>query len=130
MVVPDAALDGVRVLLVDDDPSILRAFSLYLRCSRAHVEKARDTTEAFSSYDAQRPDVIVADCAMPGKTGIEFLQQVRSYEESAKSRTPAILISAIYGLGTAARAAGFDCYLTKPLEPDLLVSEIARLAKK
>jgi CheY-like chemotaxis protein len=122
-------LDGVRVLLVDDDPSILRAFSLFLACSRARVDKARDATEAFSAYEAQRPDVIVADYAMPGKTGIELLQQVRS-QESETSRTPAILISAIYGLGTAARAAGFDSYLMKPLEPDLLVSEIARLAKK
>jgi CheY-like chemotaxis protein len=124
------SLDGVRVLLVDDDPSILRAFSLFLACSHAHVDKARDATEAFSSYETHRPDVIVADYAMPGKTGIEFLQQVRSRERSANTRTPAILISAIYGLDAAARAAGFDSYLTKPLDPDGLVSEIARLAKQ
>ena len=124
-------LDGVRVLLVDDDPSILRAFSLYLVvCSRAGVQTARDAAKGLEAFTAIAPDVIVADYAMPGKTGIEFLQQVRSHEQSANTRTPAILISAIYGLGAAARAAGFDCYLTKPLEPDLLVSEIARLAKK
>ena len=123
-------LDGVRVLLVDDDPSILRAFALYLVCSRAGVQTARDAAEGLEAFTANPPDVIVADYAMPGKTGIEFLQQVRSYAGQAAAPTPAILISAIHGLGAAARAAGFGSYLTKPLDPDFLVSEIARMAKK
>jgi CheY-like chemotaxis protein len=122
-------LDGLRVLLLDDDPSILRAIGLFLSSTGALVTKARSASEAFVAFIRERPHVIIADYAMPDTTGAEFLRQVRTCPAEADAPTPAILFSALPGLGAMARAAGFASYLVKPLEPDVLVAEIVRLAK-
>ena len=126
----DRPLDGLHILLLDDDPSILRAIGLFLTSTGARVTKARSASEAFAAFIKERPHVIVADYAMPETTGAEFLQQVRTRASEAHDPTPAILFSALPSLGATARAAGFDSYLVKPLEPDVLVSEIARVAEK
>ena len=124
-------LDGITVLLLDDNALVLNAMTMYLTCRGARVAMALNAEEALDHLTRQRPDVIVADYAIPGTTGIEFLQQVRAWHGRADGDIPpAILFSALSGLGDTARAAGFQSYLVKPLDPEVLASEIARLAKK
>jgi CheY-like chemotaxis protein len=91
---------------------------------------ARSTEEALNHLARERPNVIVADYAIPGTTGVAFLQQARTHLSGVDGQIRAILFSALSGLDEVARDAGFDRYLIKPLDPEVLVTEIVRLVTK
>jgi two-component system CheB/CheR fusion protein len=122
-----ARLAGVYVLLVDDDPEILEMFSAALSHYGAYVRAARTGQQALVALGIARPDVIVADYRMPGMNGAALLAQVRGTRLEGERPIPAILCTGISGLGAAARAAGFDHCITKPVDPQTLADEIARL---
>lgn len=82
---------------------------------------------ALETARALRPDVIVLDVMMPGVTGLELARLLREDEEV--SETPLIVLTCLSGLQDtwAGWQAGVDSYLTKPIDPDLLVMEIHRV---
>ena len=124
----DGRLRGVYVLFVEDDPDTRDIVAEYLRYHDAYVQTARNGWEALASLKSARADVLVIDYRMPGMTGIELLKQIRALPGEHERATPAILYTGIKTLRQAAVEAGFSVYLTKPLDPHVLVDEIARLA--
>ena len=124
----DGRLHGVSVLFVDDDADTRDIVGAYLRYSGALVETAASGFAALSSLRQSHADVLVIDYTMPGMTGIELLQQIRKLPGEARRPTPALLYTAFADMRDIAIAAGFVGYLRKPLDPRVLVEEIARLA--
>jgi len=78
-----------RVLIVDDEPRILKFLNLKLKSSGYEVITANSGTEALAQVQAQEPDLLVLDVVMPGMDGFEVLKQVRAF-----SSVPVIILSA------------------------------------
>jgi signal transduction histidine kinase len=121
-------LDGVRVLVVDDDAGALDVSAVMLRSDGAEVRTASSAFRAYEVVEGWQPHVLVSDIAMPGADGFMLLRGLRS--ALAGQRLPAIAVTA-YGSGdTEMRAfeAGFDRYLTKPVDPLKLSAAVAEVA--
>jgi len=125
-----ATLDGLRVLVVDDetDTRELVAFTLS-RCG-AEVQTSTTAEEALSTLETWKPDVLVSDIGMPGVDGYEFIRRVRELDTGLKGRIPAVALTAYAGVDDHQRAlsAGFQMHLAKPLVPNELVAVVATLA--
>ena len=116
-----------RVLIVDDEPRILKFLDLKLKASGYEVLTANNGPEALAQVQAQEPDLLILDVVMPGMDGFETLKQVR-----AISSIPVIILSAreantdkIKGL-----KMGADDYLAKPFNPDELVARIEAVRRR
>ena len=119
-----------RLLVVDDDPGLLRAVAETLRAEGYEVTTARRGAEALVRVAESLPDLIVSDIRMPGMDGYELVRNLRS---SARARLiPIVFLTAKDE--TADRIAGFrtgvDAYLTKPFEPDELLAVVANILKR
>ena len=119
-----------RLLVVDDDPGLLRAVAETLRAEGYEVTTARRGAEALVCVAESLPDLIVSDIRMPGMDGYELVRNLR-----ASARTKLIPIVFLTAKDeTADRIAGFrsgvDAYLTKPFEPDELVAVVANILKR
>ena len=113
-----------RLLVVDDEPNLLRAVEACLRTEGFEVSTARSGAEALINVAQTVPDLIISDIRMPGMSGYELARQLR-----VSSRTMLVPIIFLSAKGeTADRIEGFragvDAYLTKPFEPDELVAVI------
>ena len=119
-----------RLLVVDDDPGLLRAVAETLRAEGYEVTTARRGAEALGYIAQSLPDLIVSDIRMPGMDGYELARNLRA---SARARLlPIVFLTAKDE--TADRIAGFrsgvDAYLTKPFEPDELIAVVANILKR
>jgi CheY-like chemotaxis protein/anti-sigma regulatory factor (Ser/Thr protein kinase) len=123
---PSRRLEAVRVLLVDDDPDTLAVITAMLESAGARVETATSAEEARSAVGAFRPTVLVSDLAMPQEDGCSFLRSLRELHWTV----PAIALTARTRVADAdeARAAGFQIYMQKPVQPEMLVNAVASLA--
>ena len=125
-----AGLDGLQVLLVEDEPSAREGTRALLQAARANVQPVESATAAREAYMVRRPDVIVSDIGLPGEDGYALLQQIRSMErEQGSARVPALALTAFARSEDRERAieAGFDVHVAKPVDPDRLMEQIARL---
>jgi len=113
-----------RLLVVDDEPNLLRAVAACLRGEGFDVVTARSGAEALVRVAETVPDLVVSDIRMPGMDGYQLARQLRSSPRTAL--TPVVFLTAKDE--TADRIEGFrtgvDAYLTKPFEPDELVAVI------
>ena len=131
--VPDpecGRLDGLSVLVVDDDADVRDALAGVLERCGAKVRAAAGTREAMTAVREAIPDVLVSDLGMPGEDGYELLRQVRMLPASGGGGIPALAVSA-YGRESDLRkalAAGFRVHLAKPVAAAELVHEVARAA--
>jgi DNA-binding NarL/FixJ family response regulator len=119
-----------RLLVVDDDPGLLRAVAETLRAEGYEATTARRGSEALVRIAESLPDLIVSDIRMPGMDGYELVRNLR-----ASARTKLIPIVFLTAKDeTSDRVAGFrsgvDAYLTKPFEPDELVAVVANILKR
>lgn len=126
-----SSLDGVKVLLVDDDRDSLQVLSLMLAEYGAEVRVAASAAEALEALCRQKPDVLVSDLAMPGEDGYSLIDKVRAIETESGEPTPAVALTAYTRVEERARAlsAGFNMFVPKPVEPDELVAAIVSLAE-
>jgi PAS domain S-box-containing protein len=124
-------LDGLRVLLVEDEPDALDLIRESLAGFGAHVETATSAEEGFEKLRATRPDVLVSDIGMPGEDGLSLMRRVRSLPTTHGGRTQALALTAYASEDDALRAfaAGFQLHVSKPVDPDELGAAIARLAQ-
>lgn len=113
-----------RLLVVDDEPKLLRAVAVDLQGEGYDVSVARSGAEALISVAQKMPDLIISDIRMPGMDGYEFARRLRQNQSTAL--IPIIFLTAkdttqdrIEGFRT-----GVDAYLTKPFEPDELLAVI------
>jgi signal transduction histidine kinase/ActR/RegA family two-component response regulator len=122
-------LDGVRVLVVDDDPNTLEMLSEALRVNGALVTAADSARRALERLDESRADVIISDIAMPGEDGFWLMQRIRALP-GKQGRTPAVALTALARSEDRARAikAGFQMHMAKPVRLDDLQAVVAELA--
>jgi len=113
------------ILYVEDDISVRENYVAYLKRFYEDVYEAGDAQEAQEIYNAKKPNILIIDINLPGKSGIEFLQQVRKYDYATK----AIMLTAMSDVDTLVRATELKLtkYLIKPISRDELrsVLEIA-----
>lgn len=113
-----------KVLLVDDDHMVLRAYSSVLERARHSVEKADDGDGALERLRAEAFDVVVSDISMPRMNGLEFLRAVRERDLDV----PVVLMTAAPELKTAIKAVEYGAlrYFAKPVEPAELLEAVHR----
>ncbi|MCL4811843.1 MAG: response regulator [Vicinamibacteraceae bacterium] len=119
-----AAHDGCRVLVVDDNRDSAEMMSRVLELHGHRVQMAHDAETALSLVVETVPDVALLDIGLPGLDGYELARRLRDDE-----RTRHVRLVAVTGWGaecdrTRAREAGFDAHLTKPAEPDVVLSTL------
>lgn len=123
------ALEGVRVLLVDDEEDVTDVYSRALRQHGAVVEATLDGEEGLGALRAQRFDIVISDLDMPRLDGIEMVRVLRSEKGSDP---PAIAISGSVrpDVVQTALGAGFDAFATKPVPPSALVEAVLKLLRR
>lgn len=128
---PLPSLEGVRVLLVDDDQDTLNMLAEILTGNRAAVQLASSVAEALEVLQWYKPDVLVSDLAMPCEDGYSLIAKVRALEATSGGQIPAVALTAYVRIEdrTRALAAGFNMFVPKPIEPVELVAAIANLAE-
>ena len=113
-----------RLLVVDDEPNLLRAVAACLRAENYDVNTARSGHEALMRLAESVPDLIISDIRMPGMDGYKLARQLRASQRTAL--VPIVFLTAKDE--TADRIEGFragiDAYLTKPFEPDELIAVV------
>ncbi|HVS31376.1 MAG TPA: ATP-binding protein [Thermoanaerobaculia bacterium] len=122
------ALSDVKVLVIDDQPNTRELIAAIFRRVDAEVYAASSVREGLEQLEAQRPDVVVCDLAMPEEDGFAFVRAVRARKSASRS-IPIIAVTA-FGRPEDRRQvldAGFDAFLKKPLDPAELAATVLRL---
>ena len=132
VIVPRVApprLDGLQVLVVDDEEDARVIVEQVLRDKGASVTAAASATQALELFAASPPDVIVCDIGMPDMDGYALLRKVRALPPARGGRTPALALTAYARKEDAQRAfaAGFQMHASKPIEPAQLATLVANL---
>ncbi|MEV4759913.1 response regulator [Micromonospora sp. NPDC049559] len=116
-----------RVLVVDDEPQILRALQINLRARRYEVAVAGDGTAALRLAASHPPDLVVLDLGLPDMDGVEVIRGLRGW-----TNIPIIVLSGRAGSQdkVAALDAGADDYVTKPFGVDELLARVRAVARR
>ena len=123
----------IRVLVVDDEPQILRALRAALRGHGYDVQTAADGEEALDLLALHPPDVVILDLIMPGKSGFDVVREVRAWSQPSPAHAPqrgpapAIIVLSARGEDrdkVTALDLGADDYLTKPFSMNELLARI------
>ncbi len=120
-------LQGVKVLVVDDDEGAVQPVCIYLRMQGADVRFAGSAMDGLSVVPEFRPDAVVADVSMPEVDGYSFLARLRALPSDAGGLTPALALSAVAFPEHQewALRAGFQRFLAKPVRPNVVAEAIA-----
>ena len=129
-VVPD--LNGVQILVVDDDQDALALSREILEATGATVTTADSGPEALEKLRRGRADVLITDLAMPRMDGFELIEQIRSCEDIGVRGIPAAALTAFARSEDRVRAlhSGFQVHLSKPIDPAELMAAAATLARR
>jgi CheY-like chemotaxis protein/HPt (histidine-containing phosphotransfer) domain-containing protein len=119
-------LDGIRVLLVEDSPEIRDLFICYLTAAGADVATASDGEQGLEKAQRGSFDVVLMDIQMPRMDGYQAVATLR--EKHYPSPVIALTAHAMNDQRQRCANAGFDDFLTKPIEPSLLVETVKRMA--
>jgi signal transduction histidine kinase/ActR/RegA family two-component response regulator len=125
-------LDGVAVLVVDDEPDARDLLVSILENANAAVSVASSAKEALQLMSETRPDVLVSDIGMPIDDGYSLIKSVRALPASRGGRVPAVALTAYARMEDRTRAllSGFNMHVAKPIDPTELLVVIANLAGK
>lgn len=133
-VLPDSfsacPLEGIRILVVEDDPGCREALALALEVEGATVSTAASVAEALARLDESPPDVVLSDIEMPERDGFTLIRALREIDAATASHTPAIAVTGLASRATveAILAAGFDQHAAKPVDLGALVGRVRDLA--
>ncbi len=116
-----------RILIVDDDPQILEVFSSLLEDAGYQVDKAEHALAAVAAVVRSAPDLILADIRMPIVDGKELVQELKSHVDSRDIPVIAVTGYDAPGSRESALKAGYDDYLTKPIDPKTFGKRIGEL---
>jgi CheY-like chemotaxis protein len=119
MTEPSADLNGRHVLVVDDNEDTRTLLGTVLEAHGAVVTTAASVAEARAALAARLPDVLITDLAMPVADGFELLDYCRHHHDPQLQTLPVLALTGYGGQedGNRMVAAGFDAYLTKPVDP-------------
>ena len=128
---PHAVLDGISILVVDDEADARELIRTVLEAGGGSVSLAASAGEALHAIEATTFDVLVADIGMPDQDGYSLVQAVRSLAAPA-GRIPAIAVTAYAGEAERekALAAGYDRHLSKPIDAEQLVGAVSTVGRR
>jgi two-component system chemotaxis response regulator CheY len=108
-----------RLLVVDDSPSVRTIIKVYLALEPFDIAEAGDVPRALTLTAIQKPDAILADFNMPGKSGLDLFRELRA---KGMNQVALLMLTASKEVGLVERAtqAGADACLTKPIDPKAL----------
>ena len=114
-----------KILLVEDNPVNRRLAEFLLRSQGYQVRAATNAQEAFDTIKAERPDLILMDVQLPGMDGLEATRKLK--EEPTTRDIPVVAVTsyAMKGDREKALAAGCSGYITKPIDKDTFIREVA-----
>ncbi len=126
---PVLRLDGVKVLLIDDEADIRAAMARVLQQAGAEVPTAASAQEGLERVRAEQPAVVLCDIGMPGASGYDFIRSLRQLAPGDGGRTPAAAFTAYARAEDRQRAlsAGFQMHIVKPVTAAALVAAIRML---
>jgi PAS domain S-box-containing protein len=125
----DQPLQGIQVLLVDDEPDARDLMVFVLQAAGAIVQATASVQEAFATLQQFRPDVLVSDIGMPEENGYSLMIKIRQQAPEVGSNIPAIALTAYAREEDReqAFAAGFQKHLSKPVVAEDLIAAILDL---
>lgn len=126
------SLDGVKILIVDDEKDAREMVAQALRLGGADVLLAEDAASAFELIRSHTPDLVISDIGMPEEDGYSLIRRVRKLAADAGGEVPAIALTAFARAEDRQLAlqAGFQLHLEKPVDPLELQAAAAQLLKK
>jgi CheY-like chemotaxis protein len=123
------SLDGLRVLVVDDEADIREFISALLEAQGIGVRAVASAAAALDELERFRPDVLLSDIRMPGGDGYRLIQQIRALEAQQGGHLPAAAMTAYQDEDhEKSLEAGFERHLYKLAQPSEWVETIAQLA--
>jgi signal transduction histidine kinase/CheY-like chemotaxis protein len=124
-------LEGLRVLVVDDDRDARDLFTRALEQYNARVTTVASAAAALEALARWKPNVLVSDIAMPGESGYVLMQKIRRLTPEQGGAIPALALTAYAGLDDAqlALSAGFQAHVAKPIQPATLALAVGELAR-
>ena len=124
----DGMLNGIRILLVEDEPDARELIALALRSSGADVEAVDSAGNALRRLQSFAPDVLLSDIGLPVQSGYDLIRTVRALS-SEMNKVPAIALTAFATENDRqmSLSAGFHAHLAKPVEPGHLIETIKGL---
>jgi len=119
-----------RVIVADDDPTIVSLVALRLGVARYDVMSAGDADGALAMARTTMPDVVILDVQMPGGGGLGALARLKADPDLC--RLPVMMLTGERNAATVLQAmdGGADDYMVKPFNPDLLLERVSRLADR
>jgi PAS domain S-box-containing protein len=124
-------LEGLRLLIVDDEVDARDLLTTILERAGAQVTSARSAIEALDVLERARPQVLISDIGLPHEDGYALIRRIRALDETRGGRVPALALTAYARADerTAALLAGYQMHMAKPVEPGELVAAVAGLAR-
>lgn len=120
------------ILVVDDEPKIVRVARDYLEYAGFHVVTAQDGKSAMTAWRSAKPDLIVLDLGLPNMDGLDVTRAIRREPAAHESNTPIIMLTArseesdkLVGL-----ELGADDYIVKPFSPKELVARVRAVLRR
>ncbi|MDT4897363.1 MAG: hypothetical protein QOH25_2440 [Acidobacteriota bacterium] len=122
-------LDGLRVLVVEDETDTRELIATVLARCGAEVRTCETASEALEQVREWSPDLLISDIGLPDEDGYSLIEKVRAFD-GQRGQIPAVALTAYASPEDRARvlAAGFKMHIAKPVEPEELVALIAELA--
>ncbi|RUT00636.1 hypothetical protein DSM106972_074070 [Dulcicalothrix desertica PCC 7102] len=124
-------LEGLRVLVVDDEADTLQWITVVLTQCGAEVFAANSTAKALDALDQLRPDVLVSDIGMPDEDGYALMRKIRELEPDMGGRIPAVALTGYARVEDYKEAllAGFQLHVAKPVRATELIAVVASLGQ-
>ena len=128
----DQDLEGLRVVLVEDDPDTLALLAVILESSGADVRSCVNADEAIETVARWQPHLLLSDIGLPGKDGYALIQQLLKEDPSLNKKMVAVALTAYASSADRQRAlnCGFHAHVAKPVDPTELVGVIRRLTER
>jgi signal transduction histidine kinase/ActR/RegA family two-component response regulator len=125
-------LDGIKVMVVDDDVDALQLVKRVLEGCKARVTSCSSAAQCLEAVSDSRPDVLITDIGMPNADGYSLVRSLRALPREKGGETPAVALTAFARSEDRRRAmlSGFDMHVSKPVEPGELVAVVARMARR
>lgn len=115
---------GALILIVEDNPYSLELMSYLLQAHGHEVRSARNGADAVRAADRDDPDLILLDLQLPDLDGYDVLRTLRARPASSHVKIVAVTAVAMVGDRERTLAAGFDHYMSKPINPRTFVREL------
>ena len=114
-----------QILIIEDDEDILQVLETVLAYNEFTVKGLNRTDDIFKSVEEYKPDLVLTDYLLSGTNGGKICQQIKSNKDTC--HIPVILISAYPELAASLGNFGFDAFITKPFDINVLVRKIKEL---